>query len=70
MHVQPCHVETVRQAIENGKMLEEAMTLRSRFKGDKPNEESRRIRDEILNDALARNRDADVGELLWGQLKP
>ena len=21
-------------------------------------------------DALARNRDADVGELLWGQLKP
>ena len=25
MHVQPCHVETVRQAIENGKMLEEAI---------------------------------------------
>ena len=46
------------------------MTLRSRFKGDKCNEESRRIRDEMLNDALARNRDADVGELLWGQLKP
>ena len=46
------------------------MTLRSRFKGDKCNEESRRIRDEMLNDALARNRDADAGELLWGQLKP
>jgi len=25
MHVQPCHVETVRQAIENGRMLEEAI---------------------------------------------
>ena len=46
------------------------MTLKRRFKVDKYNEESRRIRDEILNDALARNRDADVGELLWGQLKP
>ena len=30
-------------------LLKEAMTLRSRFKGDKYNAESRRIRDEILN---------------------
>lgn len=25
MHVQPCHVKTVRRAIENGRMLEEAI---------------------------------------------
>jgi len=25
MHVQNCHVETVRQAIANGRMLEEAI---------------------------------------------